>query len=92
MQYVPFILLLLITAIVLVLVFMRVIKYSWYQLCIVHKDQTLYKKQVPRPKITEANSLLNKVQQGIFITNQAHYLQMVSAIKLVCCYLNPNIN
>lgn len=63
LQYLPFYLMLFVSLISVLPIFLRVLNYKWYQLFVILKDGTFFKKRVSLDKKTENFSILNKVEK-----------------------------
>lgn len=66
LQYLPFYLMIFVSLISVLPIFLRVLNYKWYQLFVILKDGTFFKKRVSLNKKMENFSILNKVEKEIF--------------------------
>ncbi len=66
LQYLPFYLMIFVSLISVLPIFLRVLNYKWYQLFVILKDGTFFRKRVSLNKKMENFSILNKVEKEIF--------------------------
>ena len=66
LQYLPFHLMIFLSLISLIPIFLRVLNYKWYQLFVILKDGTFFRKRVSLNTKMENFAILNKVEKEIF--------------------------
>lgn len=73
-QYFPSSLLILISIVAIVPIFMRLINYKWYSLCICLKDGSLYRKKISMKMKMESFSVLEKIRAAYFNYNTSEMI------------------